>query len=62
MTDRVRKVSPIRAVVDVGEAIEVGSERVRSGTGDPLMGKIQENLEGMLALSLAERHPGAVLQ
>jgi len=62
MTDRVRKVSPIRALVDVGEAIEVSPERVRGAEGDPLMLGIQASLEAMLASSLAERHLGAVLQ
>jgi hypothetical protein len=55
-------VSPIRAVVDVGEAIEVSPERVRGGEGDPLMLGIQSSLEAMLASSLAECRPGAVLQ
>jgi hypothetical protein len=63
LTDRVRAVSPLRAVVDVGEAIEVSPERVRggAGSGDPLMLAIQQSIESMLAASLAERHPGAVL-
>jgi len=61
LTDRVRMVSPLRAVVDVGEAIEVSPERVRAPGGDPLMISIQESIEAMLAASLAECHPGAVL-
>jgi len=56
MTDAVRKVSPMRALVDVGEAIEVNTERVRGGDGDPLMLEIQQSLEAMLASSLAECH------
>ncbi|MBK9990774.1 MAG: 1-acyl-sn-glycerol-3-phosphate acyltransferase [Verrucomicrobia bacterium] len=62
MTDKVRTVSPIRALVDVGEAIEVSPERVRGAEGDPLMLGIQTSLEAMLASSLVERHRGAVLQ
>jgi 1-acyl-sn-glycerol-3-phosphate acyltransferase len=62
MTDSVRTVSPIRALVEVGEAIEVSAERVRGADGDQLMLGIQASLEAMLASSLAERHPGAVLQ
>lgn len=62
MTDKVRTVSPIRALVDVGEAIEVNSERVRGADGDPLMLGIQASMEAMLASSLADLHPGAVLQ
>ena len=62
MNDVVRTVSPIRAMVDVGEAIEVSTERVRGGEGDPLMTGIERSIEAMLAKSLAERHPGAILQ
>jgi len=62
MTDRVRTVSPLRAVVEVGEAIEAGTERTRGGEGDPLMNGIQQSLEAMLASSLSARHPGAILQ
>ena len=62
MTDAVRTVSLIRAIVEVGEAIEVSPERVRGGDGDSLMLGIQASLEAMLASSLAERQAGAVLQ
>jgi len=41
MNDAVRTVSPIRAVVTVGEAIEVSPERAKGGEGDPLMGAIK---------------------
>jgi hypothetical protein len=61
LTDRVRLVSPLRAIVDVGEAIEVSPERVRGSGGDPLMIAVQESIEAMLAASLAECHPGATL-
>lgn len=61
MNDAVRRVGPIRAIVDVGEAIEVSTERTRGGD-DPLMSAIEQNIEAMLARSLAERHPGAILQ
>lgn len=54
LTDVARLHSPIRAVVDVGEAIEVSPERTRGGDGDPLMNAIREQLETMLAASLAE--------
>ena len=47
-TDRVRRVSPIRAVVTVGDAIEVSQERVR-GAEDPLMKALREQLEALLA-------------
>jgi len=61
LTDRVRTVSPLRAVVDVGEAIEVSPERVRGADGDPLMIAVQESIETMLAASLTEFRSGAVM-
>ncbi|MCE5229140.1 1-acyl-sn-glycerol-3-phosphate acyltransferase [bacterium] len=62
MTDEVRTLRPFRALVDVGEAIEVSPERTRGGDGDPLMNTVRERLESMLAASLAERREGAVLK
>lgn len=62
MNDTVRRVGPIRVIVDVGEAIEVSTERTRGGEGDPLMNAIEQSIEAMLAKSLAERYPGAILQ
>lgn len=49
MTDQARAHPPMRAVVTVGEAIEVSPERTRSADGDPLMNAIREQLEAMLA-------------
>jgi 1-acyl-sn-glycerol-3-phosphate acyltransferase len=54
LTDVARVHSPMRAVVDVGEAIEVSPDRARGADGDPLMVAIREQLEAMLAASLAE--------
>lgn len=54
LTDVARVHSPIRAIVEVGEAIEVSPERTRGGDGDPLMSSIREQLETMLAASLVE--------
>ncbi|MFT3784517.1 MAG: 1-acyl-sn-glycerol-3-phosphate acyltransferase [Nibricoccus sp.] len=62
LTDTVRRVSPICAFVDVGEAIEVSPERVRGPGVDPLMTSIEASLQTMLASSLQERHPHAVMQ
>jgi hypothetical protein len=53
MTDEARVHRPMRAVVEVGEAIEVSPERARSPDGDPLMIAIREQLEAMLARSLS---------
>lgn len=52
MTDRARVHAPMRAVVEIGEAIEVSPERARGTEGDPLMTAIRTQLESMLASSL----------
>jgi 1-acyl-sn-glycerol-3-phosphate acyltransferase len=49
-TDKVRRVGPIRAVVTVGEAIEVSQDRARGGE-DPLMRLLRDSLEALLAAS-----------
>jgi hypothetical protein len=59
MTDVASTHAPIRAVVEVGEAIEVEPERRREGEGDALMALLRERLTGMLAASLAKERPGA---
>ncbi len=61
MTDRVRRVHPFRAVVTVGDALEVSQDRVRGGE-DPLMKSLHQGLESLLAASLAEKRPGAHMQ
>jgi hypothetical protein len=53
LTDSARLHPSIRAVVEVGEAIEVSPERTRSPDGDSLMTAIRAQLEKMLAASLA---------
>lgn len=54
LTDVARVHTPLRAVVDIGEAIEVPPERTRGADGDPLMATIRERLETMLAASLVD--------
>lgn len=54
LTDAARVHAPLRAVVEVGDAIAVSPERARGTDGDPLMATIREQLESMLAASLAE--------
>jgi 1-acyl-sn-glycerol-3-phosphate acyltransferase len=54
LTDVARVHSPMHAVVDIGEAIEVSPERARGADGDPLMNAIREQLESMLAASLQD--------
>ncbi|OGA52084.1 MAG: hypothetical protein A3G24_16590 [Betaproteobacteria bacterium RIFCSPLOWO2_12_FULL_62_13] len=61
-TDTARVHSPMRAVVDVGEAIEVSPDEQRDADGDPLMGEVREQLTSMLASSLAEAHPNAAMK
>ena len=63
ISDKARLHSPMRALVEVGEAIEVSPERARGSEGDPLMGAIREQLESMLAASSRNRraaNPAAV--
>ena len=55
LTDTARIHAPVRAVVEVGEALEVSPERTRGHDGDPLMGAIREQLETMLAASATSR-------
>ena len=59
MIDIARIHTPLRAIVDVGEAIAVAPECEYGNDGDPLMGEIREQLNLLLAASLAEAHPGA---
>ncbi len=51
LTDRARVHAPMRAVVEVGDAIEVTPDRPRGTDGDPLMAAIRTQLETMLAAS-----------
>jgi 1-acyl-sn-glycerol-3-phosphate acyltransferase len=51
LTDHARVHLPMRAVVTIGEAIEVSPERARGADGDPLMNAIRERIETMLAES-----------
>ena len=54
LTDEARVHRPMRAVVDIGDAIEVTPERSRGADGDPLMVAIKDQLEAMLAKSLVD--------
>jgi hypothetical protein len=44
----------MRAVIQVGEAVEVSPARERGGAGDSLMSKVREELERMLAEAAEE--------
>ncbi len=48
LTDKASVHGSLKAIVDVGEAIEVSARRNRSSEVDPLMLRIEENLQGML--------------
>jgi 1-acyl-sn-glycerol-3-phosphate acyltransferase len=61
LTDDVRHISPFRAVVDVGEPIEVPPDRARGTNGDGIMSAVRSGIQRMLAASLAERWPGAAM-
>lgn len=51
LTDDARIHRPIRAVVEVGEAIPVSAQRERGAGGDPLMDQVRTSIETMLASS-----------
>jgi 1-acyl-sn-glycerol-3-phosphate acyltransferase len=57
LTDRARIYSPIEAVVEVGEPIEVNPARERGPGGDPLMQKVEESLRVMLSKLSEECRP-----
>jgi hypothetical protein len=54
LTDNARIHRPMRAVVDVGNAIEVTPDRARGTDGDPLMNAIRTEMEALLARSLID--------
>jgi hypothetical protein len=56
LTDKARLHGHLRVVLDVGEAIEVRPERDRKAPVDPVMTKIQQSLEAMIA-DLARESP-----
>jgi 1-acyl-sn-glycerol-3-phosphate acyltransferase len=49
LTDKVHLHRPLRATVEVGEAVEVSPTRERGVEVDPVMAKVREQLETMLA-------------
>jgi len=55
--DTAHKYEPFRAVVDVGEAIPVGTQRDRNAEGDPIMAEVREQLQTMMDSMAAERTP-----
>lgn len=55
LTDAARAHPPLRAVITVGEGIEVGPERDRSRATDPITAAIRQQMEVMLEESKARR-------
>lgn len=55
LTDVARPHSPMRAIVMIGEAIEVSSERPRGITTDPVTLAIRQSLESLMTQSLSHR-------
>lgn len=54
LTDNARVHGPMHAVVEVGESIDVATERPAKGQPDPLMAQIEEQLNSMLTGLAAE--------
>jgi 1-acyl-sn-glycerol-3-phosphate acyltransferase len=56
-TDRMRVHRPFHAVIQVGEAIPVGTQRQRDELGDPVMAEVRRQLQAMIDELAAERTP-----
>jgi 1-acyl-sn-glycerol-3-phosphate acyltransferase len=53
--DEARKYEPFHAIVEVGEAIPVGTQRDREAAGDPVMEEVHRQLQSMIDGLAAER-------
>ena len=53
--DEVRKYEPFHAVIEVGEAIPVGTQRDRESRDRPVMEEVQRQLQTMIDGLAAER-------
>lgn len=56
-TDHMSMHEPFHAVIQVGEAIPVGTQRVRDELGDPVMIEVRRQLQSMIDELAAERTP-----
>ena len=56
-TDKISLHEPLHAVIQVGEAISVGTQRVRDEAGDPIMAEVRRQLQTMIKDLAAERVP-----
>jgi 1-acyl-sn-glycerol-3-phosphate acyltransferase len=56
-TDKMRINEPFHTVIQVGEAIPVGTQRTRDEAGDPIMAEVRRQLQTMMNELAAERTP-----
>jgi 1-acyl-sn-glycerol-3-phosphate acyltransferase len=56
-TDHMRVHEPFHAVIQVGEAIPVGTQRIRDAISDPIMAEVRRQLQSMINELAAERTP-----
>jgi 1-acyl-sn-glycerol-3-phosphate acyltransferase len=56
-TDHMKKNEPFHTVIQVGEAIPIGTHRSRDDLGDPAMAEIRRQLQTMMNELAAERTP-----
>jgi 1-acyl-sn-glycerol-3-phosphate acyltransferase len=56
-TDHMRVHEPFRTVIQVGEAIPVGTQRIRDSMSDPVMAEVRRQLQSMINEMAAERTP-----
>ncbi len=56
-TDQATKQAPYHTIIQVGEAIPVGTHRTRDELGDPIMAEIRRQLQTMINELTAERTP-----
>ena len=60
MTDAVRVYRPIHAAIEIGDAIEVSPTRERGVETDPVMTRLRDEIESMLA-RLKEKRPKGII-
>jgi hypothetical protein len=56
-TDKMRVHEPFHAIIQVGEAVPVGTQRTRDELGDPIMAEVRRQLQTMINDLAAERTP-----
>jgi hypothetical protein len=56
-TDTMRVYEPFHCVIQVGEPIPVGTQRVRDPIEDPIMAEVRRQLQAMINALAAERTP-----